>query len=56
MEQRTTRYGTSVRLPVPYEQAIARVTAALKDEGFGVLTEIDVKKTLGQKQALYLVD
>jgi uncharacterized protein (DUF302 family) len=39
----------SVRLTVTHEQAIARVTAALKDEGFGVLTEIDVKKTLRQK-------
>jgi uncharacterized protein (DUF302 family) len=49
MEQRGTRYGMSVRLPVTHEQAVARVTAALKDEGFGVLTEIDVKKTLRQK-------
>ena len=29
-----------------FEQAIERVTAALKDEGFGVLTSIDVKETL----------
>ncbi len=49
MGQTGTRYGTSVRLPVTHEQAVARVTAALKDEGFGVLTEIDVKKTLRQK-------
>lgn len=49
MGQTGTRYGTSVRLLVTHEQAVARVTAALKDEGFGVLTEIDVKKTLRQK-------
>jgi uncharacterized protein (DUF302 family) len=49
MGQRATRYGMSVRLPVTHEQAVARVTAALKAEGFGVLTEIDVKKTLRQK-------
>jgi uncharacterized protein (DUF302 family) len=38
-----------VRLDVPYEEAIERVTAALKEEGFGVLTEIDVKATMKQK-------
>jgi len=38
-----------VRLDVPYEEAIERVTAALKTEGFGVLTEIDVKATMKQK-------
>jgi uncharacterized protein (DUF302 family) len=32
-----------------YEQALARVPEALKAEGFGVLTEIDVQSTLRQK-------
>jgi len=32
-----------------YEQAIADVTAALKEEGFGILTEIDVAATLKKK-------
>jgi uncharacterized protein (DUF302 family) len=32
-----------------FEQAIERVTEALKKEGFGVLTEIDVKETLKKK-------
>ena len=37
------------RLDLPYEQAIQKVTAALKAEGFGALTEIDVKATLKQR-------
>jgi uncharacterized protein (DUF302 family) len=44
-----TRYGLRVELPVDYGQAVARVTDALKAQGFGVLTTIDVKQTLKQK-------
>lgn len=32
-----------------FDQAITKVTAALKEEGFGVLTEIDVKKAFKEK-------
>ena len=39
----------SVWLEHSYEDAISAVTAALKVEGFGVLTEIDVKQTLKSK-------
>ena len=44
-----TRYGLRVEIPVSYEQAIERVTASLKAQGFGVLTTIDVQKTLKDK-------
>jgi len=47
MEQ--TNYGIRIELPVPYEQAVERAAAALKDQGFGVLTTIDVRQTLKQK-------
>jgi len=47
--QSTTEYGFAVRLNVPYDEAVRQVTAALKEEGFGVLTEIDVQATLRQK-------
>ena len=42
-------YGFQAKLDVPYEAAIEKVTAALKEEGFGVLTEIDVKATMKKK-------
>jgi uncharacterized protein (DUF302 family) len=38
-----------VELPVSYEEAIEKATMALKTEGFGVLTTIDVKQTMKQK-------
>ncbi len=36
-------------LNVPFEDAVARATEALKAEGFGILTDIDVKETLNKK-------
>ena len=41
--------GFQVRLNASYDEAVQRATAALKEEGFGVLTTIDVKETLKQK-------
>lgn len=38
-----------VTLDLPYQAAIEKTTAALKQEGFGVLTQIDVKATLKEK-------
>lgn len=49
MDTATKMYGFGVELDLPYEQTIERVTAALKEEGFGVLTTIDVKQTMKQK-------
>lgn len=45
----STDLGLRVTLAVPYEEAIEKAVAALKEEGFGVLTEIDVKATLKKK-------
>jgi len=44
------KYGITKHLPgVPLEEARERAIAALKAEGFGVLTEIDVQDTLKKK-------
>ena len=42
-------YGIRKTLNTSYEDAIPKVTEALKKEGFGILTEINVKETLKKK-------
>jgi uncharacterized protein (DUF302 family) len=42
-------YGIRTIVSTPYEETIPRVVEALKQEGFGVLTEIDVAATLKAK-------
>ena len=42
-------YYFSKTINLPFDAAIIRVTEELKKEGFGVLTEIDVKATLKKK-------
>jgi len=42
-------YGFGTTLDLPFDEAVERTTAALKAEGFGVLTTIDVRKTLDEK-------
>ncbi len=42
-------YYTSKVLDLPFEPALGRIEEELKQEGFGILTEIDVKQTLKEK-------
>ena len=46
-DQKTHAFRT--RLDVPFEAALERVTAALKSEGFGILTSVDMQATLLEK-------
>jgi uncharacterized protein (DUF302 family) len=47
--EKVKEYAFTTVLNTSYEDAISKVTDALKEEGFGVLTEIDVKGTLKKK-------
>jgi uncharacterized protein (DUF302 family) len=42
-------YYFSKTLPAGFDEAVRQTTEALKREGFGIITEIDVKKTLKDK-------
>ena len=44
-----SKYGFSKTVDVPYEEAVEKARAALKEEGFGVLCEIDIKEKLKEK-------
>jgi uncharacterized protein (DUF302 family) len=43
------KLGFSIELPLPFDQAIGRVREALKQEGFGVLTEVDLRAAFKEK-------
>ena len=44
-----SKYGFSKTVALPYDEAVAKATAALKEQGFGVLCEIDIKEKLKEK-------
>lgn len=44
-----TAYGMNRTIDASYETAIEKITAALKDQGFGILTEINMQATLKKK-------
>ena len=42
-------YGFNVKLKEPFDEAVARVTEALKKEGFGVLSDLDIQAAMKEK-------
>lgn len=44
-----SKYGFSRTVEIPFDAAIEKIRAALRDEGFGVLSEIDIKEKLKEK-------
>ena len=45
----TTNLGFDIELPLAFSNAVARVKDALKQEGFGILTEIDLQAAFREK-------
>ena len=43
------KYGNTVTIHLPMEEALPAVRAAFKEQGFGILTEIDIQATLREK-------
>jgi len=48
-QQQQSNYGFSKTIDLPYLQVVEKTRAALKEEGFGVLCEIDIKEKLKEK-------
>lgn len=49
MQASQLEYGYVLTVKVPFEQAVARLEAGLKKEGFGVLCQIDIQAKLKEK-------
>jgi uncharacterized protein (DUF302 family) len=49
VQSNSAHYGLLRRVPLSYADAVQKVTATLKEQGFGILTEIDVQATLKKK-------
>ena len=47
--EQATKYGITRKVGLSYEQAVEKITETLKEQGFGILTQIDVKATLKAK-------
>ena len=48
-EPELSKYGFSKTVDLPYAEAVEKTRAALQQEGFGVLCEIDIKEKLKEK-------
>ena len=44
-----SKYGFSKTVDIPYAEAVEKTRVALKEQGFGVLSEIDIKEKLKEK-------
>ncbi|HET9710731.1 MAG TPA: DUF302 domain-containing protein [Pyrinomonadaceae bacterium] len=44
-----SKYGFSKTVDLPFDEAVGKARVSLKDEGFGVLCEIDIKEKLKEK-------
>jgi uncharacterized protein (DUF302 family) len=49
MNDTLAEYAFTVHLDTPYEQALERIETALKEQGFGIITEIDIRQTFKVK-------
>ena len=47
--ERNTMYGQHISISGPFASAVNKVTAALKTEGFGILSDIDIQKAMKEK-------
>jgi len=50
--QEESAYGIKIRVDRPYDSVLASVREALKEEGFGIIAEIDVRRTFKEKLAI----